>query len=347
MTRETKIGLLVGLAFIIVIGILLSDHLTSSTEPPAAEIAQAGKSIRSSVSTPVGQPQQPPVTVIQPPTTVPPQNVPTANDLSPKPQPVTMVQITPPAAQQQGEPVVVAHQEPPAAPPFIPTGNPGDAPPQPRQQPTDNAVADAPLTPAPANFAPPRQNDPMLARLSSEAARFGEAVVPVGAAGTQAPTTTPPATGTRYKAEPGDTLSRIAAKFYGSAAKANLDAIVAANPSLKDNPNLIIEGRTYTIPAAPAAAAPNLTARPATPAPSRPADARPVLTSTTPIAPTGDSGAVHVVVEGDNLTRIAVQYLGTPEGVAAIKELNRDLLKGSDVIRPGMKLRLPTRVAVN
>jgi uncharacterized protein YneF (UPF0154 family) len=37
MTRETKIGLLVGLAFIIVIGILLSDHLTSSTEPPRTE----------------------------------------------------------------------------------------------------------------------------------------------------------------------------------------------------------------------------------------------------------------------------------------------------------------------
>ena len=40
MTRETKIGLLVGLAFIIVIGILLSDHLTSSTEPPMATLAQ-------------------------------------------------------------------------------------------------------------------------------------------------------------------------------------------------------------------------------------------------------------------------------------------------------------------
>ena len=34
MTRETKIGLLVGLAFIIVIGILLSDHMTSTTQPP-------------------------------------------------------------------------------------------------------------------------------------------------------------------------------------------------------------------------------------------------------------------------------------------------------------------------
>ena len=33
MTRETKIGLLVGLAFIIVIGILLSDHIGSTTEP--------------------------------------------------------------------------------------------------------------------------------------------------------------------------------------------------------------------------------------------------------------------------------------------------------------------------
>ena len=36
MTRETKIGLLVGLAFIIVIGILLSDHLTTRGELPAA-----------------------------------------------------------------------------------------------------------------------------------------------------------------------------------------------------------------------------------------------------------------------------------------------------------------------
>ena len=43
MTRETKIGLLVGLAFIIVIGILLSDHLTRSTEPPQATLAGRGQ----------------------------------------------------------------------------------------------------------------------------------------------------------------------------------------------------------------------------------------------------------------------------------------------------------------
>ena len=50
MTRETKIGLLVGLAFIIVIGILLSDHLTSSTEPPQAPLATAGNTVRSTVN---------------------------------------------------------------------------------------------------------------------------------------------------------------------------------------------------------------------------------------------------------------------------------------------------------
>src|SRR5437868_282124 len=38
MTRETKIGLLVGLAFIIVIGILLSDHFTSTTQPHQAAL---------------------------------------------------------------------------------------------------------------------------------------------------------------------------------------------------------------------------------------------------------------------------------------------------------------------
>ena len=40
MTRETKIGLLVGLAFIIVIGILLSDHFTSTTQPHQAALTK-------------------------------------------------------------------------------------------------------------------------------------------------------------------------------------------------------------------------------------------------------------------------------------------------------------------
>ena len=52
MTRETKIGLLVGLAFIILIGILLSDHLSVTAEPPQAALAQAGENVREGIITP-------------------------------------------------------------------------------------------------------------------------------------------------------------------------------------------------------------------------------------------------------------------------------------------------------
>ena len=52
MTRETKIGLLVGLAFIIVIGILLSDHLTSTNEPQQAQLAQVAGNVRTGVAIP-------------------------------------------------------------------------------------------------------------------------------------------------------------------------------------------------------------------------------------------------------------------------------------------------------
>ena len=46
MTRETKISLLVGLAFIIVIGILLSDHFRSTQELPQAVLADVGATAR-------------------------------------------------------------------------------------------------------------------------------------------------------------------------------------------------------------------------------------------------------------------------------------------------------------
>ena len=52
MTRETKIGLLVGLAFIIVIGILLSDHFASTMQPPQASLFTATDNVLKSTVTP-------------------------------------------------------------------------------------------------------------------------------------------------------------------------------------------------------------------------------------------------------------------------------------------------------
>src|SRR3954470_8123249 len=86
MTRETKIGLLVGLAFIIVIGILLSDHMTSTTQPQQAKLDESASNVRESVTSPASaNPQPTPVTNVRP---INPANpVPTQSELRAPVQP--------------------------------------------------------------------------------------------------------------------------------------------------------------------------------------------------------------------------------------------------------------------
>jgi len=52
---------------------------------------------------------------------------------------------------------------------------------------------------------------------------------------------------------------------------------------------------------------------------------------------------MYTVKENDSLWKIAAEYLGRPGAVDEIKELNKDILKGSDTLRPNMKLRLPAK----
>src|SRR5438552_6122418 len=113
MTRETKIGLLVGLAFIIVIGILLSDHLTNSNEPPQAALTGAGNGVRQAVGNPGSGGAGAPVTVVTPVVT-PQQQVATQRELTPPPTPV-IVKIGGPAAPVAPAPVVTQHDTAPKA----------------------------------------------------------------------------------------------------------------------------------------------------------------------------------------------------------------------------------------
>src|SRR5947209_20471073 len=82
MTRETKIGLLVALAFIIVIGILLSDHMTSTSEPPLAQLQQAGNNLRSGLGQPASD--NPAPVVVTPQNVTPGQTVLTRDELNPR-----------------------------------------------------------------------------------------------------------------------------------------------------------------------------------------------------------------------------------------------------------------------
>jgi nucleoid-associated protein YgaU len=302
MTRETKIGLLVGLAFIIVIGILLSDHMTSTNEPPLAPLQLAGNNARSALGQPATD-NAPPV-VVTPPNVSPVQTVMTRDELTPRR-----------AVQPQQSPVTLSGQDAVAS-------NQGNTS---RSSNVPAALADA-----------ARRNGEELVDGAGQPLAIGDATQQQATAPQPAKT----ATAGTYKAEAGDSLTKIATKVYGTSTKALRDGIINANPSLKDNPNKIVVGKTYVIPPQNGTAPTNTTAVLPTPAPTTPTAAK-----------TDDKPAavehVYVVQQGDTLWSIARDEVGNAGAVAAIRELNQDVLKGSDRVRPNMKLKLPAKAVAS
>ena len=137
----------------------------------------------------------------------------------------------------------------------------------------------------------------------------------------------------QYVAESGDTVSKLAGRYMGGNTKANREAIIALNPSLKQNPNNIIVGRRYAIPSAKTATAAGA---------ARPAPARPVVVVPAPVSTPGPQ-YFYTVKENDNLWKIAANQLGDGTAWATIKELNKDVLKGGEAVKPNMRLRLPAK----
>ncbi|MDB5318630.1 MAG: hypothetical protein JWN40_261 [Phycisphaerales bacterium] len=343
MTRETKIGLLVGLAFIIVIGILLSDQLMRSTEPPAAPLANVGDTLRKGTTTPASHNRPAPVAVSS--QDVSPDNeVPTREEITRRPPPVTFVQIGRGGADGNaggGGNVVIGSggQNQNGGAPVGNTGTPGAG--------RTNNGGDVARGPTGGS----RQER----TIADVAADMGEALVgadgqplrasrPVGqtgqtAGGAQRGATTPLANGAmkQYTVEVGDSLSKIALRQMGANTKANREAIIKANPTLQADPDKVVIGQTYNIPSAPGVSA-QAQGRAPTPTPPQPAPER----TTTPIKAAG-AEYWYQVQPGDNLWKIAKEQLGDTTTVPAIKELNKANVKNWDVLPAGTKLRMPAR----
>jgi nucleoid-associated protein YgaU len=289
MTRETKIGLLVGLAFIIVVGILLNDYRSTSTDPKPATLSEAGANVRQSVTTPGA----PAVQGDQ----APRAQVPTRGDLAPRrPGPPVRIVEVGPGNSLAGEERIASDDRGPSLPPIDAFGKPS----------TGRAPGD------------------LVAQHPQDFERVGDTA-------RNQPPVTPPKS---YLAESGDTVSRIASKLMtGGNSKANREALIKANPSLQTDGNVVYLGKTYVIPSAGAAAqATDATAgKPATPAP--PSFATP---------PAAVPNTVwYTVKENDNLWRIAAHELGDGNQWTAIRDLNKDVLKGGETVKANMRIRLP------
>jgi LysM repeat protein len=276
MTRETKIGLLVGLAFIIVIGILLSDHFTSTMQPQIAPLVQTHEYVLQSTTTPgAGRATRPDVRVenVQPNRVINTQE--TARNNHP-------VQIEVGPGRQNIGTIEVG-------------GNPGTS----GRQDQGNSIA---------------QN---LNTLVGQVLGQDQDAPLVGMR--------------QYKTEPGDTLYKIAGKMAGKSAasrEAFMAAFMKANPSLKD-PGKIKAGETYSIPTTESA--------PTTPTNVFAGGAAPTT------RPAGTSTVQYTAKAKDSLWKIAMEQVGSASAVAQIKDLNKDVLKGGETVKPGMKLRLPPK----
>jgi LysM repeat protein len=117
-----------------------------------------------------------------------------------------------------------------------------------------------------------------------------------------------------YTVQPGDTLTKIAARF-----DVTVEAIAAANHL--SNPNSLRVGQVLTIPdgAAP----------PVPPAPAVPAAA--------PAAPPAPSeGAIYIVQNGDSLSRVAARFNVTLDALIAANRLTSSTLQvGQILVIPG------------
>jgi LysM repeat protein len=350
MTRETKIGLLVGLAFIIVIGILLSDHINSSTDPVRAEVTNAFDNVEKSVGAPDSRQPAGKDYVVAPQRVVPQNPIPTQSDAQARQNPTTGGQT--PIEIPQGKDASSV-QLPRVAGPTNPQPEP------PVVQPPVNTGSDNTQVASnndQANVAPPPAGIPGdIARAARE--RNEDIVIPgtgapvgISPGPTLKPEPAPPVASNvrQVKAEEGDTVSKLAAKYMGGNTKANRQAIINANPSVGPDGSKVFAGRSYQIPVASTSnSATSATvvapAQAPAPAPAAPVEPKPVVAQTpAPATPPGVTW--YTVRENDNLWKIASEQLGSGTRWTEIKELNA--LKSDDV-RVNMRLKLPPKTVAS
>ncbi len=186
--------------------------------------------------------------------------------------------------------------------------------------------------------------------LRTAAQQHGEEVVAVG--GSNKTTTTSngqQATSTKqYTAVAGDTFWKIVGREMGANTKANRDAFIAANPSLKDDPSKIFAGHVYNIPTSvcgSTSADCGFCQHHRDSVEQRPYNANTTApkasANTLPAATAGDNW--YTIKSGDTLTSIAEEQCGTTQAVAAILELNKDTEKDPDRVIINSKIRLPNK----
>jgi nucleoid-associated protein YgaU len=359
MTRETKIGLLVGLAFIIVIGILLSDHINTAGDPLQASKTQIYSSVEGGVNTPHSQPPSTD-TVVRVDPVVPRNQIKTETESEPRPNTgTTVIDIgpgsdpsrlaAPPARQTQQQvaqgPVLTPDEQGTVQGPVVLSQGNGQGTPNNRQTTPETGTTGNSAINQLVNSARDHQEELVTPGGNQNAVSFPKPL-----------TLVPRPEGRQVVAEENDTVSKFATKYMGANSKANREAIIKANPSVGPDGSKVFAGKTYMIPAPaagtvqPAAGGNQTVAQAQQPQQQQqPVRLSPQATTPTP-APTATTPntAMYTVKDNDTLWKIASEQLGSGARYPEIVELNKDVLKGKEAVRANMRLKLPAKaVAAN
>ena len=145
---------------------------------------------------------------------------------------------------------------------------------------------------------------------------------------TPAPTVIPPEFET-YPVKQGETFETIAKARYGSSRLHT--AIARANP-MKD-PRRLKPGDQIRLPKDPS----NIQGKPA------PTLAPPSGSPAPAGQPPASGGSEYLVQKGDTLSGIASKVWGSSKNWRVILDANSSILPAEDALRPGMKLRIPSK----
>jgi LysM repeat protein len=329
MTREAKIGMLTGLGVIVLIGVLLSNYLGADGRgmSPTGRMAELplGAAYRQEVTEPVGVPGV--------------------------------------ARQESGvsAPMVAAAVAIPAGVPSMPAAK-GSTDISGAPAMTSGPVVGQPVMPVPAGTvqaaaAPSEMNVPTLQLAEANAGQEAVYVPGQAKAGavpglTFTKDATPAAvSGQEYVVAPGDTLGKIAYKFYHSSKGEAVGRIVAANPKvLKDEKTMLVAGKKLMIPNAPvpvkgapvvAAVAPVKKTPVVIHQPGGAVAAAGTDEAKTIDAPVKKVATVYVVASGDTLEKIAKKL-----APGHVSEMEKKLAAANGIKDPtglkvGQKLKVP------
>lgn len=340
MTRETKVGLLVGMGVILLIGIIISDHLAVVQQQDPAELTGFANRAQESIA-PLVDPRQVEQIAADP---IKPlareqsvmqrmQPLPTPQELEAPPwQPIPEEAVAPSPLAELPRAYKLA--EPPSPPAYDnPQIQRAQAPQTPEAQPQIPSLTLSHET-------QPQQAAALQAeRAATTAPLPGEQLAM--ATGPQIPTPVPAPVNTQpakpagteiiHYVASGETLYEIAKKYYGSGDYWRM--IAEHNPGKVRPGGEVNQGVRLVVPNRAGLAALSDDFVPVDEATARRMG----------VAPRTSRGAVTTieVKEGDTLSKLAAEHLGSGSKWKLLMEANKDQIASPEQLRVGMKLKIP------